>query len=173
MKRKNASSMSRSYGEHARDFKKGDRVELHPGTDRWAMGDRYGTVTSTSVKKGRVRVLMDRSGDGLWFAPSRLAWVETFTNPIDWNRYASTATDYARRGYGAASPHVKRAARAAGRATVAAGRAAARGARKATKATARGLGPLAQRAGAAVERWGRTNKPPRKAKRAGARRPGR
>lgn len=38
----------------------GDRVELHPATDAWMMGDRYGEV----VKIGRfyLHIKMDRSG---------------------------------------------------------------------------------------------------------------
>jgi hypothetical protein len=42
------------------DFRVGDRVELHPATDAWMMGDRYGAV----VKIGRkyLHVKMDCSG---------------------------------------------------------------------------------------------------------------
>ena len=32
------------------DFKIGQRVELHPGTNRWMMGDRLGTVTEVNAK---------------------------------------------------------------------------------------------------------------------------
>lgn len=41
------------------DFDDGQRVELHPATDAWMTGDRFGTV----VKVGRklVHVHMDRS----------------------------------------------------------------------------------------------------------------
>jgi hypothetical protein len=41
-------------------FRAGMRVELHPATDAWMSGDRYGDV----VKVGRklVHVKMDRSG---------------------------------------------------------------------------------------------------------------
>lgn len=42
------------------DFKSGERVELHPGTDAWMAGDRVGTVESAGRKY--VRVAMDRSG---------------------------------------------------------------------------------------------------------------
>jgi hypothetical protein len=40
-------------------FRVGDRVQLHPATDAWMMGDRYGTV----IKIGRqlLHVRMDRS----------------------------------------------------------------------------------------------------------------
>jgi hypothetical protein len=42
------------------DFNVGMRVELHPATDAWMFGDRFGDV----VKVGRelVHVKMDRSG---------------------------------------------------------------------------------------------------------------
>lgn len=44
----------------ATTFSIGQRVELHPATDAWMMGDRYGEV----VKVGRslIHVKMDRSG---------------------------------------------------------------------------------------------------------------
>lgn len=52
----------------------GKRVELHPATDRWMMGDKYGVIVAVSRKvrsyidpkdprNGRTfTVLMDRSG---------------------------------------------------------------------------------------------------------------
>jgi hypothetical protein len=43
----------------------GQRVQLHPGTDRWMMGDRYGEVVRSLP--ARVRVRLDRSGAMLWF----------------------------------------------------------------------------------------------------------
>lgn len=42
------------------DFKIGDRVQLHPGTDAWMSGDRYGTVVKCGRKYATVE--MDRSG---------------------------------------------------------------------------------------------------------------
>jgi hypothetical protein len=41
-------------------FQVGHRVQLHPATDRWMQGDRYGEV----VKVGRriLRVRLDKSG---------------------------------------------------------------------------------------------------------------
>lgn len=39
----------------------GDRVELHPGTDLWMRGARYGTVVGTSsTPRDRVRVELDK-----------------------------------------------------------------------------------------------------------------
>ena len=53
---------------------KGCRVEVHPGTDLWMMGARYGTVVG--VVKGKdgqdmLRVQLDRIGQG---RPRILAW---------------------------------------------------------------------------------------------------
>lgn len=41
-------------------MKLGDRVELHPATDAWMSGDRYGKIVAIGPKYCRVR--MDRSG---------------------------------------------------------------------------------------------------------------
>jgi hypothetical protein len=49
------------------DFAKGDRVELHPATDAWMQGDRYGAVVAVGRKLVHVR--MDRSGRLLNVSP--------------------------------------------------------------------------------------------------------
>lgn len=41
------------------DFKIGDRVELHPATDAWMSGDRYGEVKE--IGRFYLHVRMDRS----------------------------------------------------------------------------------------------------------------
>lgn len=48
------------------DRRIGKRVELHPATDRWMMGDRYGEI----VKIGReyVYVKLDKSGRTVKFS---------------------------------------------------------------------------------------------------------
>ena len=48
----------------------GDRVELHPATDAWMSGDRFGTVE----KMGRalIHVRMDRSGRLRTIHPSNI-----------------------------------------------------------------------------------------------------
>jgi hypothetical protein len=51
-------------------FTKGERVEAHPATDAWMMGDRYGTVHKIGHKY--VHVLMDRSGRVRFFTPKNL-----------------------------------------------------------------------------------------------------
>jgi len=39
----------------------GDRVEIHPGTDLWIRGARYGTVVGSSLTPlDRVKVEMDK-----------------------------------------------------------------------------------------------------------------
>ena len=41
----------------------GDRVEIHPGTDMWMRGARYGVVVGQSLTPAdRVRVRMDATG---------------------------------------------------------------------------------------------------------------
>lgn len=52
---------------------RGRRVELHPGTDLWMMGARYGTVVGVATIEGKemLRVQLDRLGRG---RPRLLAW---------------------------------------------------------------------------------------------------
>lgn len=53
----------------------GERVELHPGTDAWMRGDRYGEIVAVIERHGRptsVRVKMDRSGRVLRLDPNRV-----------------------------------------------------------------------------------------------------
>lgn len=52
------------------DYREGQRVQLHPATDRWMRGDRYGTVLRIGRKY--VRVLMDRSGHTIRVDPENL-----------------------------------------------------------------------------------------------------
>jgi hypothetical protein len=56
----------------AADFTLGQGVELHPGTDRWMMGDRLGRIARVDEKGQRVRVKLDRSGKSLWFSPKNV-----------------------------------------------------------------------------------------------------
>lgn len=55
------------------DFVVGQRVELHPATDAWMFGDRYGEV----VKVGRklVHVKMDRSGKTRKVSPRNIGQI--------------------------------------------------------------------------------------------------
>ena len=52
---------------------KGCRVEVHPGTDLWMMGARYGTVVGVAHIEGKemLRVQLDRLERG---RPRLLAW---------------------------------------------------------------------------------------------------
>jgi len=52
-------------------FRPEQNVELHPGTDRWMMGDRFGVVTGVN-KIGMVRVRLTRSGKSFWFHPDNI-----------------------------------------------------------------------------------------------------
>lgn len=52
------------------DFKVGQRVELHPGTDRWMMGDRLGVVSRMSAS--HVWVKLDVSRKTLPFNPENI-----------------------------------------------------------------------------------------------------
>lgn len=48
-------------GYDGQSYSIGDRVEIHPGTDLWMRGARYGVVVGSSLTpKDRVRVEMDR-----------------------------------------------------------------------------------------------------------------
>lgn len=46
------------------------RVEMHPCTDQWMQGDRFGTVTGH--KDALVRVKLDKSGKSLMFEARQL-----------------------------------------------------------------------------------------------------
>ena len=46
-------------------MKKGQRVEIHPASDHWMRGDRYGTVTGF----GRKREYWTDGGPNIWAVP--------------------------------------------------------------------------------------------------------
>jgi hypothetical protein len=49
------------YGYDGNGYQVGDRVEIHPGTDLWMRGARYGTVIRmSSTPADRVHVRMDK-----------------------------------------------------------------------------------------------------------------
>ena len=51
------------HGYDGHGYTVGDRVELHPGTDLWMRGARYGDVVGLSLTRNdRVRVKIDRTG---------------------------------------------------------------------------------------------------------------
>ena len=53
--------MSDLIGYDGNGYNVGDRVELHPGTDLWMRGARYGTVIQRSLTNvDRVRVELDK-----------------------------------------------------------------------------------------------------------------
>jgi len=48
-------------GYDGNSYQIGDRVELHPGTDLWIMGARFGTVIGSSITlNDRVYVKLDK-----------------------------------------------------------------------------------------------------------------
>ena len=50
-----------AVGYDGHPYEIGDRAEIHPGTDLWMMGARYGKVVGMSITSGdRVRVRMDK-----------------------------------------------------------------------------------------------------------------
>jgi hypothetical protein len=57
------------------DFKVGDRVEIHPATDLWMRGARFGTVTKIGRKY--VHVKLDNTGAVTHFAPRNIYAVHT------------------------------------------------------------------------------------------------
>lgn len=52
------------------NFKLNDRVQLHPATDTWMRGDRFGTVVAIGRKL--LRVKMDRSQRTLSLLPANI-----------------------------------------------------------------------------------------------------
>lgn len=56
-----------------RDFKVGDRVEMHPATDLWMRGARFGNVVK--VGRTRVHVKLDKLPRPVEVAPSDLQHV--------------------------------------------------------------------------------------------------
>ena len=65
-----------SNGFTVSDFATGDRVEIHPCTDLWMMGARFGTV----IKLGRkfVHVELDKTGRSHKFLPANI--LDVFDN---------------------------------------------------------------------------------------------
>ena len=52
------------------NIKPGHRVQLHPATNAWMQGDRYGTIVQVGTKL--VTVKLDTSGRTLRFHPAGL-----------------------------------------------------------------------------------------------------
>ena len=61
-------------------FTFGDRVELHPGTDAWMSGDKYGVVEK--IGRQYVHVRMQRSGRLRKLHPDFVAVTETAADLI-------------------------------------------------------------------------------------------
>lgn len=55
-------------GYDGNGYEVGDRVELHPATDLWMRGAKYGTVVGTSLTRDdRVKVRLDAYRNGIVF----------------------------------------------------------------------------------------------------------
>lgn len=53
--------MSAPYGYDGSQLRIGDRVEIHPATDLWMAGARFGVIVGLSVTpRDRVRVRLDK-----------------------------------------------------------------------------------------------------------------
>lgn len=63
----------------------GDRVELHPATDAWMMGDRFGDVIKVGTKLVHVR--MDTSGKVRKLAPDLVTYQGKANCPTCGARY--------------------------------------------------------------------------------------
>jgi hypothetical protein len=59
----------------AADFKAGQRVALHPATDLWMQGARYGMVVSVNVARSIVSVQVDGLNRARKIHPSNLLHV--------------------------------------------------------------------------------------------------
>ena len=57
------------------DYRIGMRAELHPATDAWMRGDRYGDIVLVSKDGQTFRIRMDRSGKTLTVSERNLARV--------------------------------------------------------------------------------------------------
>ncbi len=63
--------MSDAYGYDGSAYNVGDRVEIHPGTDLWISGARFGTVVRMSLTPNdRVQVVMDKVPTRRFSAPA-------------------------------------------------------------------------------------------------------
>lgn len=66
--RKSARPVFRGFD--GKPYTLGDRIEIHPGTDLWMQGARYGDVVGcSSTPNDRVKVNLDRTGKRLWSGP--------------------------------------------------------------------------------------------------------
>lgn len=74
----------------------GQRIQLHPGTDAWMRGDKFGEIVAVKSSRGSVkyyRVKMDRSGRTIKIAPRYVHEVVEFENPRTLKRNPSARGD--------------------------------------------------------------------------------
>ena len=63
------------------EYREGDRVQLHPATDDWMRGDKYGRIVAVPGLKSRLyrySILMDQSGRVRKHAAGNIEGVVTF-----------------------------------------------------------------------------------------------
>lgn len=57
----------RTYAELGTLPERGDRIEMHPATDLFMRGARYGTVTGFSLTPfDRIHFTLDKTGETVW-----------------------------------------------------------------------------------------------------------
>jgi hypothetical protein len=49
----------------------GQRIEIHPSTDEWMMGDRYGEIIEIT-ESGKFRVMLDKSMREIFVHPRKI-----------------------------------------------------------------------------------------------------
>lgn len=60
-----------AYGYDGLGYDIGDRIEIHPGTDLWMRGARYGVVIGRSgTSEDAVRVTLDMCGARVFSGPT-------------------------------------------------------------------------------------------------------
>ena len=62
------------------DFRVDQRIELHPGTDQWMMGARYGNVVKIDEKTGFVHLRMDALRKILKWKPQHILLIDPKTD---------------------------------------------------------------------------------------------
>lgn len=75
--------MADLYGFDGSAYGIGDRVEIHPASDWWMRGARYGTVVRTSLTpKDRVHVRLDRVSGTVAGSADTFRLVESCLTPF-------------------------------------------------------------------------------------------
>lgn len=92
------------------DYPVGSRVELHPATDLWMCGARYGTLTRATKKACWVKV--DKLGKTVRVAPENIGRVLEDTGLGGFSGFASLPGDHVRQARNMAKSATERASEA-------------------------------------------------------------